>query len=333
MSDIIRVHEQLDVNLISSRISPFDSVQNIANYTVSFIPKGNVKVIRDTINFFRTEDIGVKDSYYFGNPDWIKFKKPKVSVPRIIMYTHNRDCYLKLTLNSLMNSLYYCPEVPVTLIGNKPTPEVLSILTDFQNRYPQIEVLLCEENVAFAAQTIGIMWYKPENVIMAEDDFILPQATKYLYPIWPYQFAQKLDHCQFLGFGALFNNLAFNILSDWTEIVPKTNLGWYYWERGSGETKPILMCQLSCFKSKLWKQGYNQGLRGVLDNHFNDNAQRIAIPFLKLYHTGFNQFQDNVYSYTNFEKAKSQKDSTRVTSLRTNESRVIVFDDVKNLEL
>ena len=71
----------------------------------------------------------------------------------------------------------------------------------------------------------------------------------------------------------------------------------------------------------------------MLDNHFNDNANRIAIPFLKLYHTGFNQFQDYVYSYQNFEQAKNQKDSTKVTNLRTGESRILYFDDVKKMEL
>jgi len=263
LTDIIKVHSLVDFDYIYSKVvSPPNMIENSAAYTVSFIPK-NVKVTRDSVTLYRTEDI-IQDRNTFGYSDsnLVEFKKPNVSIPRIILYTHNRDIYLKNTLYSLMNSLSFCPEIPVTLIGNKPTPEVQSILQDFQNRYSQIEVLLCEDNVAFAAQSIGIMWHKPENVIMAEDDFILPSATKYLYPIWPYQFAQKLEHCEFVGWSAMFNNLSFNLLTDWQELVPKTRLGWFYWERGSGKVKPILMCQLSCFKSKMWQRGYNEKLRG-----------------------------------------------------------------------
>ena len=262
------------------------------------------------------------------NTSPIALTKPKVDeVPRIILTTYHRDIYLRLTLNSLMASLKFCPEVPVSIILNDSPRDVLHVALEFASQYKQIEVLKTDKNAGFAALNVGLQWYKPKKFIMAEDDFILPSSVCHLYPIWPYQFYERLKYNEMVGWRASQDNIEYNSVIDWKIPQIDTHIGWFNF---LPNTYPM-MAQLLALDFDFWLKGYEPAAKMSFDTSMLKNAKNMSSPFLSGYHIGFNQNMDK-YTLNKTGAFNLNMDSVKVTNLNTFEERAIVLNDIKNLK-
>jgi len=299
---------------------------SIGNYIFYFNKVDNrIKVSRDSLF---VQDIDSKIDYFFKVQNQSAFYiKPIIDeLPRIFLYTYNRAVYLRLTLNSLMDSLKNCPEVPVTVILNKPTADVIAVALEFAYKYDQIDVLQLDKNVAFAGLNVGIQWYRPKYIVIAEDDFILPSSVKYTYPVWPYQFVDRLKHFDVVGWRCNFDNIPFESLLEWKDYNYKTHIGWH----NTRELFSIpMMAQLTCVKTKLWMDHCNPRAKVAFDVDLVRNSNGISTPYLRGYHTGFNQEMDNYYfDKTNAFNIDDIAKIVKAKNLRTKEERVINLDDI-----
>ena len=286
-----------------------------------FLNDGNTEITQDSIHNKETD---VFTSFKFLDaPEYIK---PKLEeLPRIILYTHNRDNYLKLTLDSLLNSLYYCPEIPVTVVLNDPTEKVLHVALEKQSEYPQIEVLRVNKNCAFAGMNIAIQWYNPTTVVLAEDDFILPDSSKHLFPVWPYEFMDKLEHgFDMVGWKPSFENIPYDGLVTWKQVQHQSYVGWQY--SNICGSYP-LMAQLLMVKKDFWISCADINAKATFDTGLKNKARKYASPLLPGYHIGFNQNM-NGFGFNKGGAFNLNFDEVDVTSLKTYEKRKLKISDV-----
>lgn len=259
------------------------------------------------------------------------YKKPSFSnIPHIFITTYNRDSYLKLTLNCLLHSTADCPEIPIILLLNTPTNEVLRVVYDAMDKSDRIQALKLDKNTAFGAANVGLQWYAPKYVIYAEDDFILPEAVNKLYPYWPYQFLSRLEECDFIAWRTSWQNIPFQDFQEWEEVDYRRS-GWYYYTR---EKIPNVMCQLSMLKTSFWINLYNNKNRSVTDQTILLNSKKVAIPKMVGHHIGWYQQQDGYYNLHNWLQGFNMPHTeVNVKNIRTGEKRHIILKDIKNLKL
>jgi len=286
---------------------------------VFFYKNSLTRVARDTL-YFDCNTAKSEEYFTVRNSSFI-YKTPNIPPPRIICYTYNRDVYLRLTLNSLMSSLEHCPDVPVTIVLNAPTDKVKEVALDFMHRFKQIEVLLVNKNVAFAGVNVAVQWYKPESFILSEDDFILPGSVKSIYPMWPYQFVERLDHFKTVGWLATLDNIPFNGCHEWAIPSKQSNSGYYY------NLKLPMMAQLLCVKTDYWKSKIDMKAFMSFDNALN--IETTASPRLCGYHIGFNEKNDDYFfdKHPAFNISK-ENEIVDVINLKTTEKRVIDLKDI-----
>ena len=290
-------------------------------YVLFFKKEPRTTISRDSLFLKNTDP---KKDFFFAisNPK-ISYMTPKVTPPRIIMYTYNRPIYLRLTLNSLMNSLTHCLDVPVTIVVNHhESGETLLLANQYMNKYPQIDVLMLNKNVGFAGLNIGIQWHQPESIVISEDDFILPSSVKDNYPYWPYQMTQRLEHFKSSGWTASLDNLLYNACHEWPDVPAHCNSGYFY-----DKKEFAMMAQLLCVKTDYWKSKITKEAFIAFDNRLNEET--VCAPRQQGYHIGFNEKMDN-YFFDKRPAFKIDKDRqiVDVTNLRTQEKRIIDLNDI-----
>lgn len=137
------------------------------------------------------------------------FKAPEVENPRLILYTHERDTYLQLTLNSILHSITSSDtdKPPITIVLNEPKNNVRSTALNFVKKYSgQVDVLEVAPNAKMSAVCIALIWHRPKYFVVIEDDFILPNYVPKKYEHWPKQFVEKLNYFDLCGWGTNFDN-------------------------------------------------------------------------------------------------------------------------------
>ena len=168
----------------------FDFVTLVGTTRIlSFLPEKIIKIFKSTSSF------SMINANAFGtfrvNNVVTSYVKPKEK-PVIFLYTHNRDIYLQLTLNSLDFSLI--EKIPIKILLNKPTEKVRQVALDFAKTRDYVEILESNENTFFSSINVLIQMFKPEKFIIMEDDFIYPSTTSEYFPNWPFQFLDRLNH-------------------------------------------------------------------------------------------------------------------------------------------
>ncbi|MDB4330125.1 hypothetical protein N9948_00135 [bacterium] len=306
----------------------FDYIKT-GNNIISFKPKA-IKISRDGV--YVPEG---SNAIFFTltNPkEIITYRKPtNLEVPRIFIYSHNRDSYLKMTLNSLLYSLEDCPEVPVTIILNSPTSEVEEVSRSFMDKYSQVDVLKVDQNIAYYAPNIGIQWYENKKCIIIEDDFLFPAAVRNLYPMWPYQFSYRLDNgVDYVSCRVSFLNIPYSMYEDWAPHSYSQRVGWKYADKNDS---PRIMAQCYALNSSFYID-VSKNNETVVDRTYIENSRKIAIPNIIGYHIGWNQVQDGYYNYTNWADGFKYKEyKVGVTNLRDGETKTISTTDIKKLNL
>ena len=316
----VRYKELIEITNLANNfccISIGDFKKNPSNVQViCFYPK-YFKVAKDSLF-----PIDVENTRLFNcNSNHIYYEKP-ANTPIISIYSHDRDIYLKLTLLGLMDSLQHCLEIPVYLILNQPTQKVLDIALEFQKKYDNIQILYLKENSGFAASNVAFQWSGIDKIIIGEDDFILSDAVKHLYPLWPYQFIDRLENVDFIGWTFLIENCGY-WLPNWADLQTETRLGWHSQKILNDKTVP-LAAQLFAVKKDFYKKCYNPNFKALQDTAAYINSNRISVPFLKGYHLGFSKNRDGFHNEDKYQSVCHNKlNNVEVLNMKTLEKRII----------
>lgn len=247
--------------------------------------------------------------------------RPQVDPPRVFVTSHNRHSYLELTLNSLLSSID--ESVPVTILLNHPTPQVIEVA--MRQKRSNLDVLEIEKNCFYSSINLGVQWYRPETFMICEDDFIIPPSAKEYYPDWVYHFVQRLNHCDMVGWSPSIDNAPAH------HRFPRDKNPIGEWTIGgmSFSNYPLLLGNCLAVKSSFWIESLRNQRNDwhtPLDTTLHNQARSYCTPSLKGYHIGWNQQVDGFGSLDGREFVPVM-DNT-VTNLKTKESRRLSLDNI-----
>jgi len=289
---------------------------SIDSKIISFLPKSILKTCKNTstLEFTNLNDFKVSNvdcSYVM--PD---------EKPMIFIYSHNRDIYLQLTLNSLNFSLI--EKFPIKILLNQPTEKVKKVALDFAAGKDYVEVLESKENTFITATNILLQWFKPEKFIIMEDDFIFPYTTKNYFPNWPFQFLDRLKHFDAVGWSVFIENtnVPYWNLPRWPQ-EPKCMGDWEILE-----SKTLMMAQALAVTSSFYVTRAQQANDKYVCNFDSTlHSPKKCTPSLKCYHIGFNQEMDGLCDLRK-PRWPDPVEVCHITSLTTGEQREIKPKDL-----
>ena len=327
---ILRWHkENPNFDFVAVKCDQFDKLRSI---NVSYYPK-EVELFRDTaITKKSLVDIPTwpfaLDSYN-EEPVRVTFKKPNCSPPAICVIAHNRATYLQLSLNSLLYSID--DTVPVYIFLNGYNSETCRVANSFRE-YPNVDIIQIKQNVYFAAINIALQWSKAEAFMVWEDDFILPPTARDLFPHWPYQFVNRLNSFDLVGWSFITENIP-----EWHRRLgntfPRNDYAYYEWVnverteerwRESIDNPPLLGQAIAMTKDFWQRCSKRMPWYTPLDTEWHAGATRYCIPGLRGYHIGWNQEMDNLTKGRQPPKDPPLENS--VISLKTHEHKIIKLD-------
>ena len=286
---------------------------------ISFIPFFMSKKYKNTSVLESTEN---NDFYAHTKVNYICPKEK----PTIFLYTHNRDIYLKLTLNSLNFSLI--EKIPIKILLSQPTDSVRQVALDFAKDKDYVEVLETKENTFFTSINILLQYFKPEKFIIAEDDFIFPYTTKNHFPNWPFQFLDRLNYFDVVAWSVFIENVhsySFSLprwsqepqcMGDWEMIINR-------------ESKTFILGQALAVRTDF----YIKSAKAEKDNPYmcaydsTLHSFKKCTPSLKGYHIGFNQEMDGFCSLRS-NRWPPPIDVCHIKSLTTGEEKTIYPKDL-----
>jgi hypothetical protein len=100
----------------------------------------------------------------------------------ILLVTHRRSEYLRLSLNSLL----YCKskESKLHIVLSGPDAQTIQIVSDLLDNNESVEAVYAPENLSYGVTNFGGQFFGLSHFIHFEDDFIIPESFKYFYPNW-----------------------------------------------------------------------------------------------------------------------------------------------------
>lgn len=249
--------------------------------------------------------------------------KPTTEAPHVFVNCHSREMYLTLTLNSLIHSLSGGEKV--TLLLNGATEAIKKLADEYAKKYNFIDILDIQQNTFYSSLNLGLQWYKPEKFALVEDDFIFPSSVKEHYPNWLYQFGDRLEKYDFVGWGpSTDNSLQYHRYS--RNYVTTKHFGdWEYKKDG----KPIVLGNAIVTTRKFFIDVIRKETDKwytALDSKLHKYANDYCTPTLKGYHIGWNQsmdFKDSAIKL-NFEPPVKNI----VKNLQTGEVREMSLKDI-----
>lgn len=312
VSNIIETHKKSD----------FDIIVDKRDLIMSFIPRKLFKVEKSTASFLikYLKQYG-KFTIVNNTPTYVKPDEK----PIIFLYTHNRDTYLKLTLNSLDYSLI--EKIPIKILLNNPTEKVKEVALEFAENKSYVEVLEVNENSFVTATNLLIQWFKPEKFILMEDDFIFPVTTREYFPNWPFQFLDRLNYFDVVAWGASLDNMSSPYFS--SPRTPSEVKSHNDWELVYSESKHLLMAQALAVTTKFYIESGKKVKNNIYNCCFDCDliSSKKCTPSLRGYHIGWNQQMEG-FPPLNDARWPKPVDTCHVTSLTTYESRVIKASDL-----
>ena len=222
----------------------------------------------------------------------ITYYKPAISPLPILMGTHQRPLYLKLTLNSLLYSIRAIPEQKIYIVMSQPDEETKKIVTETLKEYPQVEAVLSEENLRYAFANFGSKFYNLQKFIHHEDDGILPQNLEYFIPFWTQQLHHRHNTANLVTFRIFegnwtttFHKSEFLARSEQIQIPNK--ILWHYSKPTFKTIVPIGGMGMVIDSETMYKDfkppSYNNSDHGV---YFSSKI--ICIVNIPIYHIGAN---------------------------------------------
>jgi hypothetical protein len=320
-------HQNIDITpisiiknwLIENTTQGFSGVIDLNGTTLGFYPNG-IKSIQGL-------KIQLKDYPY--NLFYLKkeFKEPNVENPRLILITKEREAYLKLTLNSLINSLPENNRPPLTIVLNEPKESTRVIALEQIKRYGQnTDILEVLPNSKVSGIAIALAWHKSEYFVWLEDDFILPSYTRFMYPYWPKLFREKLNYFGVTGWCCVMDNHPY-IDIPIENIKNQINLNNKYisGHKWAYNEPARLGGQALATSTALYKKACLEINQGAIDGEIiKRSGLGNCCPTIMGYHIGWNQYQDGYGDLNSRDWGDFGWSGTyKVTNIVTGETRNI----------
>jgi len=254
----------------------------------------------------------------------IEHYQPQIDPLPILLGTHQRPLYFKLTLNSLLFNLKL-PKQKIYIVLSQPDEETKNIALEAL-KFDQVEVVLSENNLKYAFANFGAKFFNLSKFIHYEDDGILPENTRYHLPFWTCQLNHRSKTADLVTFrifegnwSSSFYRSAFFLQSEQITILP--DILWHYTKPSRKTITPIGGMGMVIDSQTMYKNfkppSYNSS-----DHVIYFNAKIICLANVPIYHIGANYDMD--YPLYNKKKENTNVDKMQTgTNLRTRESKII----------
>ena len=300
-------------------------VMKVESEVISFIPAVLNNYARDINTFvYQTPDLSIINRKIYS-------ETPKKK-PLCFLYTHNRDIYLQLTLNSL---LFATQNIELKIILNAPTPKVEKVALEFAEKYSCIE-LFKTDNAFISATNLMLQWFNPERFIFMEDDHIYPSSTKEFFPEFCNQFIDRLDYFDLCVWKVTMDN-ALKYMACRRNTFEFLENEWEIWEPGTSQMimAQCVSCKTDYYKNVLReykdKDANVKKYMACYDSHLIKHAKSVCHPSLRGYHIGWNQQMDGFPKLTDESRNPIFKSTLfEVKSLNTGEKRKLDVRDLLN---
>lgn len=268
--------------------------------------------------------LGTSDCGFF-SLQTIDYYNPKIEALPILIGTHQRPIYFRLTLNSLLFNLKL-PGQKIYIVLSNPDEETKNIALEAMKANDQIQVVLSEKNLKFAFANFGSKFFKLSKFIHFEDDGIFPENVRYHIPFWTKQInyrSQTTDLVTFRIFEGNWNSNFFNSTFHHTgeQIkVPETSL-WHYTKTKPKTINPIGGMGMVIDSETMYKNFVPPNYNNT-DHSIYYESKTICIVNVPIYHIGANTEMD----YPLYMKNKTNYAVDRMQTgvdLRTKETQTI----------
>lgn len=270
---------------------------------------------------------GKKSHFAIAN-DCLSYYRPQSKPCPIICFGHHRLEYLKLSLNSIKFSLMEDEETPILLGMSAPNEEYKNFCFNFKKQNKNVVLYETKDNSALAMINLIIQDFKPDKFIILEEDFILPQLTKFVFPYWTKQYSYRLDH---LDLVAMITDVAntpydfFNIFQNYnnSEIKYLHRAVWHkdckFPSIGSG-----LGLKTSSYIDILRKTKIDCPGDGTI----KENSIKSCQMQLQGYHIGWNQEMDGYANLLDFSRFTDRKKVYTLINHNTNTEKIYNLEDL-----
>ena len=305
------VTPELDINVLPEEPflfyrDPYQRIKN-PNIILNFAQKCQFPAI-----YHEKEFVTLTKGFFLGNVDGIfglnenpvHFEKPKASPPDILMVTHNRPNYLRLSLNALLYALEE-PLPKIHILLSAPCVHTAEVAKEFAQKYSNIKIYQSDTNVAVAGFNMLLQWLVPEYFMIWEDDYIIPQHTKYLLPNWNLRLVERLKWYDFAAFSTSTQNCPWDLFYLFKPVVNNhTGHKWF----NNIESPPIIGSSVTINAKKYVKlaapPSYVTGDGTLVEKY------KYSISSITGYHIGFNQEVDGykkIGDYSRFPKVEDDQ--------------------------
>lgn len=216
--------------------------------------------------------------------------EPEIEPLPILLVTHRRPALLKQSLMSLLYSIQSSRQ-KIYILASAPDEETIKTLKYLIATDHRItEVAISQDNLGYAVGNCGIKTFDLPEFIHFEDDFILPEHTRHLFPFWTQQFRLRLADADLVSFRVSTDNMPIETLNlyDISEKFKKFTLGqWNYYSVEPKDSPPIsgngLYINSNKLYSKIEPPYYYQS-----DMAWYQQCKTICLANVCVYHTGAN---------------------------------------------
>lgn len=240
----------------------------------------------------------VKNNYCYNLTAETTYQQPKHPALPILMATHNRPDYFKLTINSLFYSTKDIPEQEYYFVANQPDEVTKQIIEKLVAVSPNIHAVITDKNLGYAAYNFGSKFFNLDRFIIFEDDGILPSSTRYLYPYWTKQLHYRSTTADYVGFRISEQNRNEYLCKEeqkrgirYKYLDFDESLLWNYFYPTTNDLPPISGLGSVIDSPAMYKEhrkiGYFQ-----TDLNIYYNSDSVCMTTLPIYHIGANQDMD-----------------------------------------
>lgn len=280
------------------------------------------------------ELIGISKSHLRSDPFFLKnfpviYKCPDHSPIPILIYTHKRSEYLRFSLNSLFYSLG--DDISeLAIFMSDPSKEVEDIVKEKLKKYPSITVFRSQNNIACAAINAFLQIRKPDKFIIFEEDYILPQYTKFMVPYWPRRFSYLLERFETVNFRTSIENQHFGFYrGNLKEKDRQTNFRFKpQWITDKTQELHITGNGFASNAKFYASFGDNPPFYISGDGHVIKNAKDVCVCNIHGYHIGWNQEMDGYVSISNKNRFPNPDPIQKIIDCKTEKEYII---DLRNL--
>lgn len=260
------------------------------------------------------------------NENPLHFEKPDVEPADILMVTHNRPEYLKLSLNALLYSLDD-PKPKIHILMSDPSPSTVITALDFAEKNKNIILYRSENNVALAGFNLLLQLVLPKVFTIWEDDFIIPQHAKFLMPNWNLRLVKRLDEYDFSALSTSIQNCPWDLYSMY-KITDNNKYAYHKWFNNI-PNPPIIGTSVT-IKTKTYVELARAPFFITGDGTLVENY-KYSISSITGYHIGFNQEMDGFRKIGDYARFPEVENKQKVINLNTGETKEFLLDNIKSL--